>query len=275
MTYQQPGVEAPADPCCTYGRSRLQFRGPSRYLGEPYLACLGGTETFGRFVELPFPALLEQRLGRTCVNLGSICCGLEAMSQDPTLAGLANEAEFCVIQVPGAQTLSNPYYRVHPRRNDRFLAPTENLRRLYPEIDFTEFHFTRHLLGRLHAQDNTRFEAVLRDLRNLWSERLRHWLAGLRVPVILLWLRYEAESGAGGADSLGAEPLLVNADMIARVGAACAAVVEVPVMASAASHELEDMLFGVLQQPLAEHLIGPATHRVISDRIYRTLMDLS
>ncbi|KUJ85163.1 hypothetical protein AVO45_17535 [Ruegeria marisrubri] len=241
----------------------------------PYTACLGGTETFGRFVGEPFPALLEQRIGRTCLNLGSICCGLEAMSGDETLIELANGAEVCILQVPGAHSLSNDLFRVHPRRNDRFLAPTEMLRGLYPEVDFTEFHFTRHLLGRLHALADARFETVLDQLRNAWSERLQDLIARLQVPVVLLWLRYESGSKSGAPDALGTEPLLVDSHMVSRLRPACAAIVEIPVRASAESHELEDMLFGVLQQPSAEHLIGPATHREISERLYRALMDLS
>nr|WP_253276904.1 DUF6473 family protein [Ruegeria sp. 6PALISEP08] len=42
--------------------SKLWFRGPPGELGKPYVACLGGEETFGRFVEHPFPAELGKRL---------------------------------------------------------------------------------------------------------------------------------------------------------------------------------------------------------------------
>ena len=35
---------------CRYGRSRVLFRGPRRPLDVPYVAFLGGTETYGRFL---------------------------------------------------------------------------------------------------------------------------------------------------------------------------------------------------------------------------------
>ena len=55
---------------CRYGRSRVLFRGPKRPLDGPYVAFLGGTETYGRFIETPFPALVEPALGQACINFG-------------------------------------------------------------------------------------------------------------------------------------------------------------------------------------------------------------
>ena len=110
------------------------------------MACIGGTETYGRFVSDPFPALLERRLGGACVNFGSINSGLESILNDPELMRLACGAEACVVQLPGAQNLSNRLYRVHPRRNDRFLGASRMMQAIFDDVDFTQFHFTRHLL---------------------------------------------------------------------------------------------------------------------------------
>ena len=46
---------------CRYGMSRIMFRGPKRRLDNPYFACIGGTETYGKFIDRPFPALIEKR----------------------------------------------------------------------------------------------------------------------------------------------------------------------------------------------------------------------
>ncbi len=55
-----------------------------------------------------------------------------------------------VIQVMGAHNMSNRFYAVHPRRNDRFLrASLGCCKTIYPEVDFTEFNFTRHMLTAL------------------------------------------------------------------------------------------------------------------------------
>ncbi|MCX7286420.1 MAG: DUF6473 family protein, partial [Rhodobacterales bacterium] len=56
-------------PCC-YGQSRSVFRGPSRDLSGDYVAILGGSPTFGKYVALPYPDLVERATGCPVVNLG-------------------------------------------------------------------------------------------------------------------------------------------------------------------------------------------------------------
>lgn len=275
MSFETPGVYAPADPTCRYGVSRLQFRGPQRDLDVPFVACIGGTETFGRFVPDPFPACLEKRLKEPCVNLGCVNGGLDAVLHDPELRRLAQMAEYCVFQAPGAQNLSNRYYRVHPRRNDRFVAASKQLTQLYPDVDFTEFHFNKHMLGRLHALSPVRFDEVRQELQAAWSARMRSALVELGSHVVLVCLRYQQTAGVGAQGVLGAEPLLVTEQMIAHLREHCRAVVEIPVRTAGVSDELGDMLFGTLQQPAAEHMLGPVTHEIIADRIYRAIQDLN
>jgi hypothetical protein len=67
---------------------------------------------------------------------------------DPAIAE-ARAATAIVLQIQGAQTLSNRLYTVHPRRNDRFVRASGILRTIYRDVDFTEFHFTRHMLDHL------------------------------------------------------------------------------------------------------------------------------
>ena len=69
---------------------------------------------------------------------------------------------------------------MHPRRNDRFLRASERLQSLYPEVDFTEFHFNRHLLGRLQELSEERFAEIAGELRQAWLARMKHLLTLLR-----------------------------------------------------------------------------------------------
>ena len=39
------------------GPRKLLFRGPKRDLDQPFVAFLGGTNTYGKFIERPFPDL--------------------------------------------------------------------------------------------------------------------------------------------------------------------------------------------------------------------------
>ncbi len=134
MSYQPVAAGSAAESFCRYGRSQLWFRGPQRALDAPYVACIGGEETFGRFVETPFVAGLETRLNRRCINQGSLFMGAEALCRDAGLTEIANVAELCVLQVPGVAGQTNRFYRVHPRRNDRFVAPKQDLIELFPEV---------------------------------------------------------------------------------------------------------------------------------------------
>ncbi len=265
MSCHQADVRSSAEPVCTYGASKLRFRGPKRSLDGLYLACVGGDETFGRFVDRPFPSLLEAHLDRKCVNFGCLFSGLDAMMMDEALLDCVNRTEVCVVQVPGLLGQSNRYYRVHPRRNDRVLAPSRNLTALYPEIDFADIHFVGHLIRHLQAPSDARFELVVNALRSAWLENFSTLLKHIVPPVILLWLRPSGE--------LAATVNLVKRDPEVEAGAIddlrpyCSAIVELTVRASGDSDELEDMLIGTLQQPMAEHVIGPATHRNIAEHL--------
>ena len=80
------------------------------------------------------------------------------------LSACAN-AQVTVIQILGAHNMSNRFYTVHPRRNDRFLRASPMLRGIYHDVDFTEFNFTRHMLSRLREISEERFALVVEELK--------------------------------------------------------------------------------------------------------------
>ena len=92
------------------------------------MAFLGGSETYGKFIQDPFPDLVERALGMTCVNLGYMNAGVDAFIHEAEVLSLAAAAEITVIQLMGAQNMSNRLYRVHPRRNDRFLTASSMMK---------------------------------------------------------------------------------------------------------------------------------------------------
>ena len=146
MAYAYPGAGALDYFLCHYEGSRLLFRGPSRGLENPFVAVLGATESYGKFVERPYADLLQGRLGLNVVNLSCVNAGVDVYLHEEPITRIAARAEVAVVQVMGAQNISNRFYAVHPRRNDRFLGATPLLRSVYRTVDFTEFSFTRHLL---------------------------------------------------------------------------------------------------------------------------------
>jgi hypothetical protein len=271
MAFAYPGGGAPDYAPCRYGASRLTFRGPARPLGPGYAVALGGAETYGKFLTEPFPARLEGLTGRQVVNLGLPGSGPDAFLSDAEVLAMACRAAAVVLQVPGAGNLSNAFYTVHPRRNDRFLRPTEALRTLYPDLDLTEVHFTRHLLHLLHATGPRRFETVAEGLRAAWVDRMGLLLAEIAAPVVLLWMADRPPPPAPHPPDLAAEPLLVDDAMLGAVQGLAAATCEVVLSGPARGTGLAGKAFAPFDRVAAEAAPGPLAHAEVAVALAREL----
>ena len=228
MLKQTVGLIPQAVPQCRYDGSRLLFRGPRRVLDGEFVACLGGTETFGKYVTHPFPDVLEDLTGVTCVNFGWPNAGLDVFAHDRALLDCAARAQICVLQVPCAVNMSNMYYRVHPRRNDRFLQATDALRALFSDVDFTEFSFTRHLLGHLQDLSAERFSYVRQELATVWVEGMQNLITRIGAPVVLLWLSVRWPDDASDRPDVWADPALVDREMLEMLRDYVHGIVELP-----------------------------------------------
>lgn len=242
---------------CRYGASRAVFRGPERDLSRPYVAMLGGSATFGKYVATPFPALVEQALGQPVANLGALNAGPDFYLNDRTTLDIAARARVAVLQVTGADTLSNLFYTVHARRNDRFLAASPALRALYPEVDLTDIHFTRHLLQVLHRTDPQRFQTVRQALQVTWLARTRQLLAHLPPRRVLLWLAATA-TGLDGDHTSG--PLFVDRAMLDALRPAITDLIQVDPTAS----KTGDVTCPETEVTLAACLPGASVHAAIA-----------
>lgn len=260
MTYEKLGGDALDYMPCRYGQSKLLFRGPKRKLNAPYVAMIGGTETYGKFVETSFPALTESMLNRPVVNLGCVNAGLDVFVQDHTITAMCAGAAATVVQVTGAQNLSNRFYAVHPRRNDRFLRASSLLKTIYQEVDFTEFHFTRHLLSALRRASADRFALVEQELREAWTARLKTLVSQIDGPVILLWLSGHAPEHPETDTADGADPLFVDRAMLDEVAPFVNEVVEIVVTPDEIAAGFTDLAFTEFEVPAARGLLGPLAH---------------
>jgi hypothetical protein len=270
MAYAFPGDGALDYFPCSYGKSRLLFRGPRRSLDRPYIAFLGGTETYGKYVPDPFPDLVEDEIGYDSVNLGCVNAGPDVYLAEPEVIQIAQGAEAVVLQVVGAVNLSNRYYTVHPRRNDRFIAATPLLKTLFREVDFTDFHFTRHMLTTLEATSKDRFERVADELRRAWVERMGELLGRLPKRTVLLWLS-DAPPRARAVANLTQDPVLVDGAMIAAVAPKAGSFVEAVTSAHARMNNLEGMAFAALEALAAAALPGPSVHRDVAAKLVQAL----
>ncbi|SMX29690.1 hypothetical protein TRP8649_03828 [Pelagimonas phthalicica] len=259
---------------CRYGGSRVLFRGPRKQLDKEYFAFLGGTETYGRFIETPFPTLIEKRMSVACVNFGVVNAGVDLYLNDPASMDLAISSVAKVIQIMGAQNMSNRYYSVHPRRNDRFLRASERLESLYPEVDFTEFHFVRHMLGKLAEISQDRYEIVIEELRMAWVARMKHILTLLRGQVVLLWFADHAIPSSADAP-LDGDPLFVTRQMVETLRPRVSAVAEVVASESAQMEGTKGMVYSDFDACAAAELMGPYAHEEAADVLERVLRRLT
>jgi len=274
MAYAFPGAGALDYSPCSYAASRLTFRGPAADLREPFIACLGGTETYGKFIPTPYPELLEEILDVQVANLGCINAGPEVFSQERDLLAMASGGLACVVQITGAQNLANKYYSVHPRRNDRFTGPTPLLRGLFKQVDFTEFSFTRHLMHVLQSHSPDRFEVLAEELRAAWVVRMKDVLGQISCPTVLLWMADAPPPAPGRRADLAREPMLVDAEMIAAVKPYATTYVEMVPSPAARAKGAEGMAFGPLEAPAAASLPGPAVHYELAKRLAPVLRQL-
>lgn len=260
MAYQNMGEGALNYTPCRYGKSKLLFRGPQKDLDEPYVAFLGGTEIYGKYVEVPFADLVEAGAGVETVNLGCVNAGVDVFLSDETVLDICKHSKMTVLQISGAQNMSNRFYAVHQRRNDRFLRASTLLRTIYREVDFTDFNFTRHLLQTLAHVSDEKFFMVRQELRDAWVARMRTMAMKLHGDVMLLWISDHSPDDGAACDAIGVDPLFVNREMIEEIRPLVKDVVEVVATHDEIAQGYDLMVYSDLDAPAAREMLGPVVH---------------
>jgi hypothetical protein len=159
------------------GLGRTRFRGPVPDLAQPYLACIGAAQTFGRFTAQPYPAALAAGLGVAALNLGIGGVGPRYWLQ-PELLAVVRRARLVVVQIMAGRSASNSLFdnSASGDLKGRLRATGETLR-------FEQF------LERLVAQgDRAVLERVVAETRADYVAAMRALGAALApVPTVLLW----------------------------------------------------------------------------------------
>ena len=269
MAYLTAGAGAPDYASCQYGASKLIFRGPQRSLSGRYVAVIGGTETFGKYVTQPFSDHLETALALPVVNLGIANAGPEVFLADAEIARISEGASAVVVQLVGAKNQTNAFYTVHPRRNDRVLGVTPAMRNLFPEVDFTEFHFTRHLLQSLYAVSQERFALIVAELQARWMNRTEALIARSGPGVVLLWAAAQAPMANASREIGPRYPAFVDKAMVARVAGQVPRYLELcpPDERPASDDYMQNMA-------IEAGVFGLRAHRSIAERLAPVLRDM-
>ncbi len=247
---------------CRYGTSKLMFRGPRSRLTGTYAAVLGGSETYGKFIAEPFPVLLQKALALPVANFGHMNAGPDIFVCEPVVIDACSRARVTVVQVMGAENMSNRFYAVHPRRNDRFLRASALMKSIFPDVDFGAFRFTRPMLAALHRQSPEKFHLVEEELKAAWVGRMRLLLQKIESRTILLWV--EGGMPSDPPDHLGSGPLFVDERMVRSIRPFVSGLIRLCPSAAALRAGTEGMVHAPGEEAAASRMPGPAVHAEIA-----------
>lgn len=256
---------------CTLPGSRLKFRGPIPNLRRPFVAVLGGNETFGKYVGDPFPNLLSDWCGLPVANLAVPQAGLTLFSEERLLLDLASGAEVTVLQVLGAQNMSNRLYSVHARRNDRFIGASPALREMFPDVDFAEINFTGHLISTLKDTSEDAFGVLVNELKWAWVQRMRRILSLIESKVVLVWITDQGNQTVADQHEQS-EPHFITRPMIDDLGDAVDRLVEVPLNGVST---LNDKIYPAREKEAALTLPGQQDHSCIAEALAPIVTELA
>lgn len=273
MAYERSGESSLEYNRCRYGHSKIMFRGPKRDISGDFTAFIGGTETFGKYVEQPFPDLVQEMLGMPCVNFGAVNAGVDSFLNDRAILEICEKSAGVVIQVLGAHNMSNRFYSVHSRRNDRFLRASTLLQTIYREVDFSEFAFTQHMLNTLKLVSAEKFATVEAELQTAWTARMQLFLSKIKAPKILLWVADRSPDNSNSNAVFGGDPLFINRAMIEELRPSVSDIVEV-CAPSAMVRKTEGMLYPELEEKAAAEIIGPEVHSLVAEHVHHALTQL-
>lgn len=155
-------------------------------LHTPHFAVLGGTESYGRFMRRPYPVSVSGRVGLTCRNYGTLNAGMGAYKQILSFDVMSPETRSCVIEAPPILQVENPYFDVHPVRNDRMVRVKRPYRLLFPDVDVAAATFVGHLWRLSDAADRGAALHMARVLRELWLEGMGDLISRINCPVHIL-----------------------------------------------------------------------------------------
>lgn len=251
---------------CGFPGTRPRFRGPAPDFREPFVAVLGGTETFGKYVDAPFPSLVSDWTGLPVMNFGVPYAGVSLFNDEPWLLDIAAHASLTVIQVLGAQNMSNRLYAVHPRRNDRFLSASPALCDMYPDVDFSEINFTGHLMKTLSHRSTRKFSILMDELRVAWVQRTRRLIEAIGGEVLLLWI-----SDRHPDTRAMREPLFVDTEMLDQLSPLTAGVVKV-VLPDERVTDVSRLSSNT--EKAARLLPGPADHARIAEALVAAMSEI-
>lgn len=153
-----------------------RFRGPAIDPARPYVACVGGAQTYGRFCDRPFPSLLREYLGIQVLNLGLGGAGPRKFDTPEYLKWL-NGAELVIVQVLSARSGGNSFFDNSARGGLLGVRQSDGKKMRFDDF-FREIVRTRDL---------PLIRRIITETRDNYVRSTTSFLDHIRVPKLLFW----------------------------------------------------------------------------------------
>lgn len=222
------------------GDTGLQFRGPepSDLPDGGFIACLGAAQTFGCFVDDPFPKKLERHFGMPVLNLGYGGAGARFYLRHPKLLDIVQRARLVVVQAMSGRSEDNALFEsgglefVTVRQTGERLAARDAWDRVVSGRGklptFVPHRLRRAIERRLVKGEVKR---IVRETRDNWIETTGQLVRMLEPKTAFLWFSKRTPSYPDDYGSVyrlfGEFPQLVDEPMVARIRELADAYVEV------------------------------------------------
>ena len=188
--------------------------------GEFYTA-IGAADTFGRFVERPYPELLGEALGISALNMGFAGVGPIFFNypRNKILLNLINRSKFVTISIMSGRSQPNSLFQVDSHSQVRYRLKSGEI--VPADLAYQQL---------LDTSDEATIAAIVAETREQYLEQFIQLLDNITVPKILLWFSRRVPDYTESYDSvlslLGGFPHLINRTMIDKLQPHCDEYVE-------------------------------------------------
>jgi Domain of unknown function (DUF6473)/Sulfotransferase family len=200
----------------TAANAQSLVRGPiPADLAGGFIACLGGAHTFGRFIEHPYPILLQRQLGIPILNLGHGGGKPEFYLQSKGFIDVINKAQCAVIQVMSARGSPNRFLK--PRSYAHNMMTVAEGISIDKNPVFVDGAY-RALLKQLEPE---KMREAINETRAHWLAEMGNLLDRIVVPKLLFWFSVRTPAYVEGFNDvdalLGDYPQFVTDEMIEKL----------------------------------------------------------
>lgn len=190
---------------------KMPLRGPAPdelRKGE-YIVCVGAAQTFGCYVEEPYPYLLQKELNIPVLNLGVSGAGPSFFKDREAWLKLMNNAKFAIVQVMSGRSASNSMFKSQGRA---MLTRVSDQREIASGFAWEEI---------IKNSSSEQIDFLVQETRKNWEHDMNTLLNKIEVPKILLWFSKRKpnylEEHNDVYKLLGEFPQLVNDAMLESV----------------------------------------------------------